>query len=61
MPDIIQRQPWAIEIAIEPKSKADQEKLGVALAELTIEDPSFGAATGGIEHSGFTSRQSLPD
>ena len=30
-----------IEVAIEPKSKADQEKLGVALAKLTAEDPSF--------------------
>jgi hypothetical protein len=30
-----------IEIAIEPKTKADQEKLGVALAKLAKEDPSF--------------------
>ncbi|OHB28297.1 MAG: translation elongation factor G [Phenylobacterium sp. RIFCSPHIGHO2_01_FULL_69_31] len=30
-----------IEIAIEPKSKADQEKLGVALAKMVAEDPSF--------------------
>ena len=30
-----------IEIAIEPKSKADQEKLGTALAKLVAEDPSF--------------------
>src|SRR5919205_297877 len=30
-----------IEIAIEPKSKADQEKLGLALAKLAAEDPSF--------------------
>src|SRR5881394_2743753 len=30
-----------IEIAIEQKSKADQEKLGVALAKLVAEDPSF--------------------
>jgi elongation factor G len=29
------------QIAIEPKSKADQEKLGVALAKLVAEDPSF--------------------
>jgi elongation factor G len=34
-----------IEIAIEPKSKADQEKLGVALAKLVTEDPSFRVAT----------------
>ena len=30
-----------IEVAVEPKSKADQEKLGVALAKLAAEDPSF--------------------
>jgi elongation factor G len=30
-----------IEIAIEPKSKADQEKLGVALQKLASEDPTF--------------------
>src|SRR6187431_1970004 len=34
-----------IEIAIEPKSKADQEKLGVALAKLANEDPSFRVST----------------
>ena len=30
-----------IEIAIEPKTKADQEKMGLALARLVSEDPSF--------------------
>jgi elongation factor G len=30
-----------IDIAIEPKSKADQEKLGVSLMKLAVEDPSF--------------------
>lgn len=30
-----------IEIAVEPKTKADQEKMGVALARLASEDPSF--------------------
>ena len=30
-----------IEIAVEPKSKADQEKMGVALNRLAQEDPSF--------------------
>jgi elongation factor G len=30
-----------IEVAVEPKSKADQEKMGVALARLAAEDPSF--------------------
>jgi elongation factor G len=34
-----------IEIAIEPKSKADQEKLGVALQKLAAEDPSFTVVT----------------
>jgi elongation factor G len=34
-----------IEIAIEPKSKADQEKLGVALHKLATEDPSFRVST----------------
>jgi len=30
-----------IEVAVEPKTKADQEKMGVALARLAAEDPSF--------------------
>lgn len=30
-----------IEVAVEPKSKADQEKMGVALSRLAAEDPSF--------------------
>jgi len=30
-----------ISIAIEPKTKADQEKLGVSLQKLAVEDPSF--------------------
>lgn len=30
-----------IEIAVEPKSKADQEKMGLALQRLAAEDPSF--------------------
>ncbi len=34
-----------IEIAVEPRSKADQEKLGVALAKLASEDPSFTVST----------------
>jgi elongation factor G len=34
-----------IEIAVEPKTKADQEKLGVALAKLAAEDPSFRVST----------------
>ena len=34
-----------IEIAVEPKTKADQEKMGVALAKLAAEDPSFRVST----------------
>jgi elongation factor G len=34
-----------IEIAIEPKTKADQEKMGLALARLAAEDPSFRVET----------------
>ena len=28
-------------VAVEPKTKADQEKMGIALARLAAEDPSF--------------------
>ena len=41
-----------IEIAVEPKTKADQEKMGVALNRLAAEDPSFGVKTD--EESGQT-------
>jgi elongation factor G len=34
-----------IEVAVEPKTKADQEKMGVALARLASEDPSFRVAS----------------
>jgi len=34
-----------IDIAIEPKTKADQEKLGTSLAKLASEDPSFRVKT----------------
>jgi elongation factor G len=34
-----------IEIAVEPKSKADQEKMGTALHRLAAEDPSFRVAS----------------
>jgi elongation factor G len=34
-----------VEIAIEPKSRAEQEKLGIALAKLVFEDPSLGVST----------------
>jgi elongation factor G len=35
-------QPQLVEIAIEPKSKADTEKLVAALLKLAAEDPAFG-------------------
>jgi elongation factor G len=34
-----------IEVAIEPKTKSDQEKLGIAIQRLADEDPSFQVAT----------------
>jgi elongation factor G len=34
-----------IDVAIEPKTRADQDKLGVALAKLSEEDPTFKAHT----------------
>ncbi|MBT6826148.1 MAG: elongation factor G, partial [Rhodospirillales bacterium] len=34
-----------IEIAVEPKTKSDQEKMGVALNRLAAEDPSFRVST----------------
>ncbi len=41
-----------IEMAVEPKTKGDQEKMGVALAKLAAEDPSFYVSTD--EESGQT-------
>jgi elongation factor G len=34
-----------IQIAVEPRSKADQEKMGIALGKLAAEDPSFRVET----------------
>jgi elongation factor G len=34
-----------IEVAVEPRSKADQEKMGTALSRLAAEDPSFRVTT----------------
>ena len=34
-----------ISVAVEPKTKADQEKMGIALARLAEEDPTFRVAT----------------
>jgi len=34
-----------IHVAVEPKSKADQEKMGIALSKLAQEDPSFSVKT----------------
>ncbi len=41
-----------ISIAVEPKTKADQEKMGIALGKLAAEDPSFRVQTD--EESGQT-------
>ena len=41
-----------IEVAVEPKTKADQEKMGIALNKLAQEDPSFRVGTD--EESGQT-------
>ena len=41
-----------IEVAVEPKTKADQEKMGIALGKLAQEDPSFRVHTD--EESGQT-------
>ncbi|WP_371397444.1 elongation factor G [Fretibacter rubidus] len=54
-PVILERMEFpapVIEIAVEPKSKADQEKLGVGLQRLAAEDPSFRVSTD--EESGQT-------
>jgi elongation factor G len=47
-PVILERMEFpdpVIEVAIEPKTKADQEKMGMALARLAQEDPSFRVTT----------------
>jgi len=47
-PVILERMEFpdpVIEVAVEPKTKADQEKMGVALNRLAREDPSFRVAT----------------
>ncbi|MEL6227570.1 MAG: elongation factor G, partial [Pseudomonadota bacterium] len=41
-----------IELAVEPKTKADQEKMGIALQRLAAEDPSFRVSSD--EESGQT-------
>ncbi|MDE0991774.1 MAG: elongation factor G [Rhodospirillales bacterium] len=47
-PVILERMEFpdpVIEIAVEPKTKSDQEKMGMALARLAAEDPSFRVET----------------
>ncbi len=54
-PIILERMEFpdpVIEIAVEPKTKSDQEKMGTALQRLAAEDPSFRVATD--EESGQT-------
>mgnify|MGYP000464828377 FL=1 len=41
-----------IQVAVEPKTKADQEKMGIALSKLAEEDPTFQVTTD--EESGQT-------
>ncbi len=54
-PVILERMEFpepVIEVAVEPKTKADQEKMGMALARLAREDPSFRVSSD--EESGQT-------
>jgi elongation factor G len=54
-PVILERMEFpepVISVAVEPKTKADQEKMGIALAKLAEEDPSFRVNTD--EESGQT-------
>ncbi len=54
-PVILERMEFpepVIEVAVEPKTKADQEKMGMALARLAKEDPSFRVSSD--EESGQT-------
>jgi len=47
-PIILERMEFpepVISVAIEPKTKADQEKMGIALSKLAAEDPSFRVRT----------------
>ncbi len=47
-PVILERMEFpdpVIEVAVEPKTKGDQEKMGMALARLAQEDPSFRVST----------------
>jgi elongation factor G len=43
--DIHTQPPWLVEVAIEPKSKADREVPDITLAKLAAEDPSFRVST----------------
>ncbi|MBK2095388.1 elongation factor G [Francisella philomiragia] len=54
-PVILERMDFpepVISVAVEPKTKADQEKMGIALGKLAAEDPSFRVKTD--EESGQT-------
>ncbi|MBH5367541.1 hypothetical protein HZZ16_05340 [Bradyrhizobium sp. CNPSo 4016] len=52
-------QPLLVELAIEPKSKADGQKLGIALAKLAADDPAFEMS---IDHeSGLTIIKSVSE
>ncbi|MGV6801920.1 MAG: elongation factor G [bacterium] len=54
-PAVLERMEFpepVIELAVEPKTKADQEKMGIALQRLAAEDPSFRVSSD--EESGQT-------
>src|SRR3546814_2212868 len=47
-PIILERMEFpepVIELSVEPKTKADQERMGIALNRLAAEDPSFRVST----------------
>jgi elongation factor G len=61
MPDGSHTEPPLIEIAIEPKSIADREKLRVALAKLSVEDPMFRVSTDQESGQGFVFENNVAD
>ena len=58
-PIILERMEFpepVIELSVEPKTKADQEKMGVALNRLAREDPSFRVSSDSRERARPSSR-----
>ena len=52
---------FVVEVALEPRSDSDQEKLGVALQKLAAADPSFRASTDQESGQAVLSAASEPD